>query len=98
MQLDLEHAQYEADRAFRQYTHVLTCILGHLLARLLLLKAERAGAKFTSQEKLLDTLERVRKATLLRDGGSNHKPRIVNRLEEVDPRVKDLLLTLGINC
>jgi len=80
------------------HVHVLTCMLGYLLARLLLLKAERAGGKFASQEKLLDTLERVRKATLLCDGGSKRKPRILNRLEEVDPGVRDLLPALGINC
>ena len=47
------------------HVHVLTCVLGHLLARLLVLKAERAGAKFPSQERLLDTLEKIRKATIL---------------------------------
>ena len=80
------------------HVHVLTCILGHLLARLLLLKAEKAGGEFASQERLLDTLEKVRKATLLRAGGSKGKPRVLNRLEEVDPEVKGLLPALGISC
>lgn len=73
------------------HVHVFTVLQGHLLARLLLLKAERAGAKFGSQEKLLDALEKVRKATILR------RPRISTRLEEVDPELSTLLPVLGIS-
>lgn len=78
--------------------HVFTCVLGHLLARLLLLKAERAGAKFESQEKLLDVLERVRQSTILRPAKSKLKARITTQLEEVDPAVAHLLPALGIGC
>lgn len=80
------------------HVHVLTCILGHLLARLLVVKAERSGAEFKSQEKLLDTLEKIRKATILRAVGPKRKPRVVTRLEEVDPAIASLLPALGISC
>lgn len=82
------------------HVHVLTCMLGHLLARLLVLKAERAGTgtQFRSQERLLDTLEKIRKATILRVAGPRRKPRILARLEEVDPAVAALLPALGISC
>jgi transposase len=80
------------------HVHVLTCMLGHLLARLLVLKAERAGASFRSQERLLDTLEKIRKATILRVVGPRRKPRVQTRLEEVDPAVDGLLPALGISC
>jgi transposase len=79
------------------HVHVLTCMLSHLLARLLMLKADRAGSSIRSQERLLDTLERIRKATILRVAGSGRKPRIQTRLEEVCPDVTGLLPTLGIN-
>lgn len=79
------------------HVHVLTCIQGHLLARLLLLKAERAGGGFRSQEKLLDTLAKVRKATILRLVDSKKKPRVSTQLEEIDPALSALLPALGIS-
>jgi transposase len=46
--------------------HVFTCVIGHILARLLLLKAQRAGARSKTQEHLLDELSKLRRATVLR--------------------------------
>jgi transposase len=80
------------------HVHVHTCVQGHLLARLLALKAERAGRKFDSQEQLLDTLEKIRKATILRFVNSKRKPSILTELEEVDPTLSRLLPALGIIC
>jgi transposase len=80
------------------HVHVFTCIQGHLLARLLALKAERAGATVRSQEKLLDTLEGIRRAIILRAAGPKRKPRVLTRLEDVGPEVSSLLPALGITC
>jgi transposase len=76
--------------------HVFTCVLGHLLARLLLLKAQRVGSTFKSQEKLLDELQKVRRATVLRLTGPKRKPTVQVQLEDAEPALAPLLAPLGI--
>lgn len=78
--------------------HVFSCVLGHLLSRLLLLKAQRAGAAFKTQEKLLDELQRIRRTTILRLTGPKHKPTVKVQLEEATPPLLSLLEPLGIAC
>lgn len=76
--------------------HVFTCVLGHLLARLLLLKAQRAGAAFRSQEKLLDELQKIRRTTILRLIGPKRKPTVRVQLEDAERPLSSLLAPLGI--
>ncbi len=80
------------------HVHVLTCEIGHLLARLLLVKAQRAGASSKSQENLLDELATVRRATVLRQLGPRRKPRVSVQLEETAPELLALMQPLGIDC
>jgi len=78
------------------YVHVLTCAIGHILARLLLVKAQRAGASSKSQESLLDELATVRRATILRGGASKKKPNLTVQLEDIAPELSALMTPLGI--
>lgn len=76
--------------------HVFICVLGHLLARLLLLKSQRAGSAFRSQEKLLDELQKIRRTTILRLIGPKRKPTVRVQLEDAEPPLSSLLAPLGI--
>lgn len=79
------------------HVHVLTCILGYLLARLLHLRARRAGAPFASPESLLEALTRVRQAVVVRAAsGKGPSLRISTQLEEVEPEILALLPKLGV--
>lgn len=78
------------------HVHVLTCVLGYLLARLLHLRARRAGAPFGSPEHLIETLGRVRRTTLARSPIAKGALRISTQLEEVDPELLALLPKLGV--
>jgi transposase len=79
------------------HVHVLTCVIGYLLARLLHLRARRAGALFASPEHLLDALARVRRATVARFA-TGKALRISTQLEEAEPDMIALLATLGVTC
>jgi transposase len=76
------------------HVHVLTCVLGYLLARLLHLRARQTSAYPHDLERLLEDLETVRRATVLR---SSHKgrPRVRTQLEHVPAELKQLLVSLG---
>lgn len=78
--------------------HVFTCVLGHILASILLLKAQRAGATSRSQEHLLTELEKVRRATILRLAGPKRKPTVSTQLEQTSPELAALAGSLGIAC
>jgi transposase len=75
---------------------VLTCVLSHLLARLLFLKASLAGANVKSQEALLASLQQVRRSTLARSAGDKHKLRVTTQLEEIDAAIESILPKLGV--
>ena len=79
------------------HVHVFTCVLAHLLARLLFLKAQRAKMPFRSQEKLLETLGNVRSSTVLQRYGSSKKLHVANILEDVDEALAPHLASLGID-
>lgn len=77
------------------HVHVFTCLLGYLLARALLLRARSATGYSGSLEGLLDTLERVRRATVVRQSPRG-RPRVASQLEAVDPDIEQLLTALNI--
>jgi len=78
------------------HVHVLTCVLGYLLLRLLHLRARQAGAAFASPEHLIEALTRVRRATVARSATGTGRMRITTQLEEVEPQLAPLLPALGI--
>jgi transposase len=77
------------------HVHVLTCILGYLLARLLHLRARKDIGYPYSLERLLEDLEGVRRVTVIRPAA--HKgPRITTQLEQCSPDLKVLLESLRV--
>ena len=77
------------------HVHVFTCMLGYLLARALYLRA-RATGYVGSMESLLDTLERVRRVTVIRQPTQSSKPRVTTQLEDIDPSLLRLMEALKI--
>ena len=82
------------------HVHVLTCVLGYLLATLLHLRARRANAPYASLESLLDALAHVRRAMLVRRSSTRSDKRagerITYQLEEIEPEIAPLLPILAI--
>lgn len=79
------------------HVHVFTCLLGYLLARLLHLRARRAAGYSGSMEGLLDSLERVRRATVIRQAPGGSKPRVTAQLEVTEPHILGLLDALKVD-
>lgn len=77
------------------HVHVFTCLLGYLLSRILYLRARATGFD-GSMERLLDTLEKVRRVTVIRQTSDAAKPRLSTQLEEIDPEVLGLMQALNI--
>jgi len=80
------------------HVHVLTCILGYLLAQCVFLKAQRAGAPYRSSEALLDALNNVRLATVARSTNSRGSIRVTSQLEEINPTLGPYLPVLGVGA
>jgi transposase len=78
------------------HVHVLTCMLGYLLAICVFMRAQRAGAPYASVEALLDALARVRRATVARSVRDRGGVRLSTQLEEIDPQLGPLLPSLGV--
>jgi transposase len=78
------------------HVHVFTCLLGYLLARLVYLRAQRATAYDGSMERLLETLEKVRRVTVIRQTSETAKPRVTIQLEEIDAEILPILEALKI--
>jgi len=79
--------------------HVFTCVLGFLLANLLLLRARRAHAPYASIESLLDALANVRRAMIVRRSAARtgkRAQRVTHQLEEIEPEMAPLLPLLGV--
>jgi transposase len=74
--------------------HVFMCVAAYLLARLLHLRAQRAGYCH-SQEALLDSLAQIRKATVIRTT-SKKALRVSTQLEDIPPELQGLVERLGI--
>jgi transposase len=81
------------------HVHVLTCILGQMLASLLYLRAHRAGAPYASIESLLEALSRVRRVMVVRRSATRknkRSERVTHQLEEIEPEIAPLLASLGV--
>jgi transposase len=78
------------------HVHVLTCVLGYLLARLLHLRARQVSAYPHDMERLLEDLETVRRATVVRPSLKG-RSRVSTQLEHVPDELKSLLATLGLS-
>lgn len=78
------------------HIHVLTCVIGYLLARLLHLRARCAGAPFASPEHLLEALGRIRRATIARSASAKGALRISSQIEQAEPHLVALLSKLGV--
>ncbi|MBM4049928.1 MAG: IS1634 family transposase [Planctomycetes bacterium] len=80
------------------HVHVLTCILGYLLAQCVFLKAQKAGAPYKSSEALLDALNKVRRAAVARSVKPRGGVRLSTQLEEIDPKLGPYLPALGVGA
>ena len=67
------------------HVHVLICIFGYVLARLVFRRAQRAGVPYASMESLLDALSLVRRVTVARSATGKGLMRVTTQLEEFDP-------------
>jgi transposase len=76
------------------HVHVFMCVVAFLLARLLHLRAQRAGY-LRCQEALLDGLTQIRKATVIRTT-SKKALRTTTQLEDIDPDLQNLVDRLGV--
>lgn len=77
------------------HVHVFTCVLGYLLARLLHRRAKQTIRYPHGMERLLDDLEAVRRATVVRPSGRKGRPRVSTQLEHCSPELKAFLVSLG---
>jgi transposase len=80
------------------HVHVFTCVLGYLLARLLHRRAKQIIQYPHGMERLIEDLERVRRATVLRPSARKGRLRVGTQLEEGSPELKTLLATLGVKA
>jgi transposase len=80
------------------HVHVLTCILGYLLARLLHLRARQTIGYPHGMEKLLEDLEAVRRATVVHSSDRKGRPRVTTQLEHSDPALATLLTSMGVTA
>jgi transposase len=78
------------------HVHVLTCILGYLLARTLFLRAQKLKAPYASMESLLDALAEVRRVTVVRSATGKGRMRISTQLEDIDGPLANILPSLGV--
>lgn len=78
------------------HVHVLTCVLGYLLAQCVFLRAQRASAPYASMEALLDALNRVRRATVARSVNSKGGVRVTTQIEEIEPQLGAILPAVGV--
>ena len=77
------------------HVHVLVCVLAYLLARVLLLRAQKVAGPIHSIRTLIDQLAAVRRATVARPD-SNGKWRVTSHLEEMEEAVGTLWRGLGL--
>jgi transposase len=82
----------------KMHVHVLTCVLGYLLAQCVFLRAQRAGAPYASMEALLDALGKIRRATVARSVNGRGGVRVTSQLEEIEPHLGAILPALGIGA
>lgn len=80
------------------HVHVLTCILGYLLARVLHLRARKTIGYPHGMERLLDDLDAVRRATVVHSSAHKGRPRVTTQLEHCDPDLAILLASMGVKA
>jgi len=80
------------------HVHVLTCILGYLLARLLHLRARKTMEYPHGMERLLEDLEAVRRVTVVHPWGRKGHPRVTTQLEQCNPDLTTFLASMGIKA
>ena len=80
------------------HVHVLTCILGYLLARLLHLRARKTIAYPHRMERLLEDLETVRRATVVHLSSRKGRPRVTTQLEQHGPDLAAFLASMGVTA
>lgn len=78
------------------HVHVLTCILGYLLARLLHLRARKTIGYPHGMERLLEDLEAIRRSTVVHSSGRKGRPRVTTQLEQHDPELTAFLASMRI--
>lgn len=76
------------------HVHVLTCIMGYMLARLLHLQAQRTQSYPHAMERLIEDLGTVRRATVLRRSGKKGRMRVSRQVEQCSPEMEGLLKSL----
>ena len=80
------------------HVHVFTCVLGYLLARLLLLRVRQANSPHASVESLLEALAKIRRVTVIRRASESSKPRLSTQLEDLAPEELRLMEALKIDA
>jgi transposase len=78
------------------HVHVFICMLGFLLARTLLARAQRAGAPYASMESLLETLTQIRRTTVVRPAVGKRAMCVTRQLEDIDTPLAAILPLLGV--
>jgi transposase len=78
------------------HVHVLTCILGYLLARLLHLRARKTIAYPHGMERLIEDLETIRRVTVVHSSGRKGRPRVTTQLEQREPELTAFLASMGV--
>lgn len=79
------------------HVHVLTCILGYLLARLLHLRARQTIGYPQGMERLLEDLEAVRRVTVVHRSGGKGR-RVTTQLEPSDSVLTTFLASIGVKA
>ena len=79
------------------HVHVLTCILGYLLARLLHLRARQTIGYPQGLERLLEDLEAVRRVTVVHRSGGKGR-RVTTQLEPSDSVLTTFLASIGVKA
>jgi transposase len=80
------------------HVHVLTCILGYLLARLLHLRARKTIGYPHGMERLLEDLDTVRRATVVHLSSRKGRPRVTTQLEQHGPDLAPFLASMGVTA
>ncbi|MDH5659228.1 MAG: IS1634 family transposase [Nitrosopumilus sp.] len=78
------------------HVHVMVCLMGYLLARLLHLQAQRTSGYPHCIERLLEDLGEVRRVTVARRTGNKGRLRLSQQLEDCPPKLESLLENLGV--
>jgi len=76
--------------------HFFMCFLGYLLASIIWRETKKKNAFKGTLDNLLDTLNRIRLATLLEKTKTKGKMTVTYKLEEMDKEQKKIIKVLGL--